>query len=216
MIIFGTRGVKSTIEKGSFQCPQCNNTQEYRHRKVTNFFTLYFIPLIPLGSAGEYVECTNCKGTFIPRILEQGAQNDDFMALYEVAMRQSMVKMMLADGVIDENEKEVVLNIINNFSHNDITKNELDDLIKEVELDTNDISHYLKQICSTLNEHGKENIIRCALHVALSDGNFDKSEKNMIVQMAEALEMSSSHLKGIFAEMFEEDPANEKNMQNWN
>ena len=39
----------------------------YKHIKVTKFFTLYFIPLIPLGSAGEYVECQTCKGTFVPR-----------------------------------------------------------------------------------------------------------------------------------------------------
>ena len=79
MIFFGTRGVTSTVKEGDFHCPQCNNSQKFRHRKVRKFFTLYFIPLIPLESAGEYVECRNCKGTFIPRVLEQGNQNDEFM-----------------------------------------------------------------------------------------------------------------------------------------
>ncbi|WP_407933304.1 zinc-ribbon domain-containing protein [Galbibacter pacificus] len=67
MIIFGTRGIKSTIKSGDFNCPRCDTSKPYRHRKVTKFFTLYFIPIIPLGSAGEYVECNHCKGTFIPR-----------------------------------------------------------------------------------------------------------------------------------------------------
>ncbi|MFL2571750.1 MAG: TerB family tellurite resistance protein [Parvicellaceae bacterium] len=209
MIIFGTRGVPSTVKEGSFHCPQCNNDQNFRHRKVRNFFTLYFIPLIPLGSAGEYVECRNCKGTFIPRILEQGSINDDFMALYENAMRHSMIKMMLADGIIDENEKRLVLDIINRFGNNDLNENELDDLIKEIELDKKDVAHYLKQICSSLNEHGKETIIKCALNIAIADGNFDESEKQMIIKMGEALEMSSSHLKGIFSEMFEQNTIEE-------
>lgn len=70
MIIFGTKGVKSTLERGIFQCPECECSQEYKHKKVTKFFTLYFVPLIPLGRMGEYVECQSCKGAFVPRILD--------------------------------------------------------------------------------------------------------------------------------------------------
>ena len=51
-------------------------------------------------------------------------------------------------------------------------------------------------------EHGKETIIKCALHVAISVNDFDESEKQMIIEMGRALEMSTSHLKGIFSEMF--------------
>lgn len=205
MIFFGTRGVTSTVKEGDFHCPQCNNSQKFRHRKVRKFFTLYFIPLIPLESAGEYVECRNCKGTFIPRVLEQGNQKDEFMALYEEAMRHSMIKMMLADGVIDVNEKRLVLDIINRFSNNDLDEIQLENLIGEIQKDTKDVTYYLKQITGSLNEHGKETIIKCALHVALSDGDFDESENQMITEMGEAMEMSSSHLKGIFSEMFEQD-----------
>ena len=70
IIIFGTRGVKSTQQEGQFHCPQCNSTQHYRHRSVRRFFTLYFIPLIPLDKVGEYVECSTCRNTYITRILE--------------------------------------------------------------------------------------------------------------------------------------------------
>ena len=49
MIIFGTRGVKSTLSQGQFDCPQCGSNRAYKHKKVTRFFTLYFIPVIPLG-----------------------------------------------------------------------------------------------------------------------------------------------------------------------
>ena len=70
MIIFGTTGIKTTIKEGQFHCPQCHSQKNYRHRKINKFFTLYFIPIIPLGSAGEFVECRSCKGTFVPRVLE--------------------------------------------------------------------------------------------------------------------------------------------------
>lgn len=70
LIIFGTRGVRSTIKEGNFFCPQCVTQQNYKHKKVTQFFTLYFIPVIPLANKGTYVECQRCRNTYIERVLE--------------------------------------------------------------------------------------------------------------------------------------------------
>lgn len=69
LIIFGTTGIRSTIKEGNFLCPQCLAERRYKHKKVTQFFTLYFIPLIPLGNKGEYVECQTCRNTYIERVL---------------------------------------------------------------------------------------------------------------------------------------------------
>ncbi|MCB0652645.1 MAG: TerB family tellurite resistance protein [Saprospiraceae bacterium] len=205
MIIFGTRGVKSTIKEGQFLCPQCANNQKYKHKKVTRFFTLYFIPLIPLGSAGEFVECQGCKGTFIPRVLDYSKSNhqNDFQSEYEKAMKHSMVLIMLADGVIDENEMLVVQKIINKFGHHDITLGQLSDYVEKVQKNPEDITTYLKRVTPSLNEHGKEIIIKCAVSVAAADGSIDESEMILINEMAKTMEMSASHLKGILAEMFE-------------
>jgi len=211
MIIFGTRGVRSTKATGSFNCPQCESSQGYRHRKVTQFFTLYFIPLIPLGSKGEYVECNKCKGTFIPRVINNPASNSDekaekiaFLAMYEQAIRHVMVKMMLADGVIDPNEKVMVLDIINKYGHNDMTSFQLDNYIKKVQSERDkDVSTYLKHVAPGLNEHGKELLVKCALDVAYSDGHFDDTERALIIEMGKILEMSSAHLKGIMTEALE-------------
>ena len=208
MIFFGTRGVKSTLEEGTFICPQCANEQHYKHKKVTRFFTLYFIPLIPLGKAGEFVECQNCQGTFVPRVLDfdpdQG--KNEFESLYEKALRHSMVLMMLADGEIDENEMITVHKIINKFSHHDITFDELKTFVKVVEDNAEPIETYLSKISSGLNEHGKEVIIKCALSVASADGVVDSSELKLIHEMAQAMEMSKAHLKGILSEIAEDKP----------
>lgn len=212
MIIFGTTGIKSTVKSGHFNCPQCEQNKPYRHRKVTQFFTLYFIPLIPLGNKGEYVECGSCKGTFVTRIIDNPSTNkDEFMSIYQKAIRHSMVMMMLADGEIDQNEKVQVLSIINKFGHNDINMADLDNLIVQIQKENQDVTTYLKKIASSLNEHGKEIIIKCAISVAASDGNVDRSELDMIAKMSQALDMSASHLKGIINEMMEPDTSFSKN-----
>lgn len=208
MIIFGTRGVKSTMEEGEFMCPQCATNEAYKHKKVTRFFTLYFIPLIPLGKAGEFVECQNCQGTFVPRVLDydpQAGQNE-FQSIYEKAMRHSMVLMMLADGEIDDNEMITVHEIINKFGHHDISFDELKTFVQIVEDNKEPVGTYLSKITSSLNEHGKEVIIKCALSVASADGNIDASEMQLIHEMADAMEMSKSHLKGILSDIKDDTP----------
>lgn len=201
-IIFGTRGINSTIKQGDFMCPQCAVERPYKHKKVTRFFTLYFIPLIPLGKAGEFVECQHCRGTFVPRVLDYDPSKDknEFQSQYETAMRHSMIMMMLADGHIDADEKDTVLQIINKFGHSDINMSQLDQLIAEVESSNESVDKYLSKISPSLNEHGKELIIKCALSVASADGNIDSSEMALIDVMGKSMQMSASHLKGIISE----------------
>lgn len=203
MIIFGTRGVNSTLSKGDFNCPQCDSHQPYIHKKVTKFFTLYFIPIIPLGRLGDYVECQNCKGTFVSNILDYNADaaTDRFLAEYEKAIKHTMVLIMLADGKIDEKEMHAVHDIINKFSHHDITFDQLEQYVRELEKSPEDITTYLKRVSPSLNGHGKEIILKCALTVALADGNMDSSEFDLIKKMAQTMEITDTHLKGILHEM---------------
>ena len=210
MIIFGTRGVKSTLEQGSFHCPQCNSVQNYMHKKVTNFFTLYFIPLIPLGRLGEYVECQTCRQTFIPRVLEHttGDQNEKIQGEYEKALKHVMVLMMLADGEIQENELLTVHKVINNFSPHPIPLEELKDYVEETQKKPEDVTTYIERISPYLNEHGKEVVIRCALAVSAADGHIAESEIKMISVLAGAMRMSQTHFDGIFASLTKEKEAN--------
>jgi uncharacterized tellurite resistance protein B-like protein len=208
IIFFGTGPVRSTLKEGHFNCPQCESSVPYRHRKVTKFFTLFFLPIFPVGSPIEYVECGRCNNTFIPRVLDNNSgsgsgSNDDFMAIYEQAIRHSMVRVMLADGHIDEQEKVRVREVINQFGHNDLTMSELENYIDKVKREGEDVETYLKKVGPSLNDHGKESIVRVALSVADADGHIDDSEIRMITQMANAMEMSSAHLRGIIAEFKE-------------
>jgi hypothetical protein len=49
MIIFGTRGITYTKDRGTFFCPGCSSEQPYEWKRVRRVFTLYFILVIPLN-----------------------------------------------------------------------------------------------------------------------------------------------------------------------
>ena len=69
MIIWGSRSMTSTCQQGRFTCPRCNGSSSFHEKRVRSWFTLYFIPVFPIGSPGYYVECQDCRGTFKPEVL---------------------------------------------------------------------------------------------------------------------------------------------------
>ncbi len=70
LIIWGSRGVVKTAGQGHFHCPRCQQTTPYQHKKVQRYFTLYFIPLFPIATSAEYVECAHCIGRFQLSVLQ--------------------------------------------------------------------------------------------------------------------------------------------------
>lgn len=61
LIIFGFRTFFRTLAQGVFHCRKCGGDREYRHRAGRRFFTLFFLPVIPLAKTGEHVQCSTCK-----------------------------------------------------------------------------------------------------------------------------------------------------------
>lgn len=72
-IIFGSAPRFKTTGKGSFTCPNCGETRNYERKEVRQYLTLYFIPLIPVGSPREIIECMTCGRQFSAAVLD-GAQ----------------------------------------------------------------------------------------------------------------------------------------------
>jgi hypothetical protein len=69
MIIFGWKAREKVIASGEFHCPMCHCLQPYQHLRVSQYFTLYFIPVFPMEKLGEYVKCQHCQGAFKPEVL---------------------------------------------------------------------------------------------------------------------------------------------------
>jgi transcription elongation factor Elf1 len=69
-IIFGTKVRQQVIGEGQFFCPKCQSQRAYQHKKASRYFSLYFIPIFPMGKLGEFVECQTCGIAFEPAVLQ--------------------------------------------------------------------------------------------------------------------------------------------------
>ncbi len=70
MIIYGTRGREVVIDGGEFHCPNCDREEEYDLMAIKTYFTLYFIPIFPVSTAGTFVKCLACEGEFKESVLD--------------------------------------------------------------------------------------------------------------------------------------------------
>jgi tellurite resistance protein len=202
LIIFGTRGVTYGSESGSFFCPCCGDSA-YRHRRVRRFFTLYFIPVIPLDLLGEYVECGKCRGTYKPEVLdlELSASDADFDAEFQLATRRVMALMALADGVVDESEVEMMQRIYGDIAGKQMSLDQVRAEIEEARTDGSNVHDYVKGVVGMLNDSGKEMVVKAALLIAAADGEFQDEEQDLILSIGKALQMSPAHVNGVIAEM---------------
>lgn len=202
MIIFGTRGVTTTPQKGDFNCPSCNSVQNYGLKRVRRFFTLYFIPLIPLDKLGEYVECFSCKDTYKTHILDYDptANAHAIEAEYHAAIKKVMIHMLLADGVIDDSEVDTLKDVYHRISGTETERTKLLEEIDLIQKTPEELSSVLRRLQGCLNNEGKEMVIKSALYIALADGEFQEEEKQLLAQIGADLGMSKAHIQGVISE----------------
>ena len=206
MIIFGTRGVTYSAGSGTFYCPQCRSEAPYNHKRVRRFFSLYFIPLIPLDLHAEYIECQRCRGTYRLEVLDPDPQAGaaEFEAEFHRAVKRVMVQMMLADGVPDDEEVRTIQRIYGQLTHSEMSDEEVQSEIRQVERDQQDIAASLAQFANYLNDDGKELVVKAAFLVAAADGEFQDEEKVLLATVGQSLGMSASHLNGVIGSMLKE------------
>jgi len=202
-IVWGSRGRNKEIGAGEFYCPDCGDYRSYKMIAVTRWFTLYWIPLFPLGKpVGEYVECGTCKSTFNQRVLEMDpkAASEKYEAAFSIAAKRVMFKMALADGDIDQSEIDTITQAFAN-----ITKREIDpaDIAAELEAargDARPVADYLREVSSGMNDTGKELVLRSAIAVAKADDHIDDTEVTELHELAFALDFPKAYANGIFME----------------
>ncbi len=64
IMIWGPKSRAVKVGEGIFTCPQCRYRAKYIRRKERYYFMVLFVPIYPLRSVVDYIECTHCKKHF--------------------------------------------------------------------------------------------------------------------------------------------------------
>ena len=193
MIIWGWRVRKKTIGTGVFFCPGEGGDRNYEHKQARRWFTIFFIPLIPLKELGDFIECTSCENTYYPDVLK-GKTASEIEDISTIAIRHVAVSMALADGTVDPRERDAAVTVVQRFASHPYDLDDLDSDLSSLQVSA--LSDNLEELGAVLNEHGKENVLTAAVFLAGADGHVDRSEIEVARQIGKALTMSSAHIEG--------------------
>ena len=207
MIIFGTTGITSRVGSGSFHCPACGR-QGYTQKRVRRFFTLYFIPVIPLDEVGRYVQCAGCRQKFEPSVLsyDPEAERRRLDARLRDVVRRVMVEVMLADGAIDDAEVEAIRTVHHRILGVEVSREDVERDARVARGNGRGIAQLLAPIAGSLSDAGKEMVLRAALCVAAADGEVGDCEREQLSVVALSLGMSREHVHGIVQQLAEPVP----------
>ena len=72
LILFGTQDRRKVVADGQFICAKCGVRREYEVISIKEWFTLFFIPILPTANnegREEFVECKTCKKVYDADVL---------------------------------------------------------------------------------------------------------------------------------------------------
>jgi len=202
MIIWGSRGRTKVVEEGQFHCPRCRARQPYKLKRLQRWFTLYFIPIVPMDVLGEYAECGGCLTTWKPEVLQAGPRSDPEESVQEElrrAIRRSMAMVLLASGREDPAGIDAGSRAFRKQVGMSMPDAELSREVKDVKEQGIDVRRYLASFGAHFSAQQKESLVAAACEVALFDGPLEPPEQEAVNAIAQALGVTDAHLRGILA-----------------
>jgi hypothetical protein len=184
-----------TLAQGTFHCRRCGGDRQYRHRAGRRWFTLFFLPVIPLNAVGEHVQCTSCRTRYVTDVLGQPTTAQMQAALpagmraavsamlrsgdpSNPASRQRAVEAVIRSGVPDYNEAMLNADLTQSF-----------DVIRPA----------LNQVGAQLAIQAREWYLAEVIRIAMADGPLTETERHAALAIGTDLGMTQAQVIGVVA-----------------
>jgi hypothetical protein len=195
LIIFGLRVFYRTIAQGTFHCRRCGGDREYRHRSGRRWFTLFFIPVIPLNSVGENVQCTTCRTRYLVEVLNQPT-TAQMQAALPLGMRAAVSAMLRSGDPASPASRQRAIEAVigaGTAGYDEAMLNA--DLMESFE----SIRPALNQVGAQLTIQAREWYLTEVIRIAMADGLLTESERHAALAIGIDLGMTQAQVVGVVA-----------------
>jgi hypothetical protein len=192
-IVWGWRTRRKQIGGGTFFSPATGADGPYNLVEVRKWFTLFWIPLIPLKVLGTYVECTATKTLYETRVLENPT-SADLSEQLTAGARDLVAAVASADGAVTAACRRVALEVVGARVEG-YDKETLRADIGRVTEDS--LSERMAFLASGLSAQGKEALMADAAAVLLASGKPGDNGRAVIERAGRELGLSAAHVRGV-------------------
>ncbi|GAA2576177.1 TerB family tellurite resistance protein [Actinomadura fulvescens] len=193
LLIFGLSVFFRTVSEGSFHCPQCGGDRAYRRRTGRRWFTLFFLPVIPLNRVGEAVECRTCRTRFGVSVL-RAPTAVQLAAALPAGMRAAATLVLRAGDPSDEAALGRAVEVVQGYGE---TRYGADDVAADLQLQAGFLEEEVARAGGQLAVEAKEWFLSQAVRVGLADGPLTENERQTLHRVAQLLGMSPAHALGV-------------------
>jgi len=193
LLIFGLSVFFRTVDEGTFHCPRCGGDRAYRRRAGRRYFSLFFLPVIPLNSVGEIVECRTCRTRFEPGVLRSPTARQLAAAL-PAGMRAAAALVLLAGDAAHPGARARAADAVLGYGERAYGDDELDADLRRPQPA---LEQQVAAAGAQLATEAREWFLAQAARVALADGPITDPERQALHRVADLLGMSRAHALGV-------------------
>ncbi|WP_025742482.1 TerB family tellurite resistance protein [Aquimarina pacifica] len=222
-ILFGTRGLKHEVKESPVLSNSCPNCKEGNlvNKLYRRWFTLFFIPVIPLDVVDRFYECDNCKSAYnesIKTVLQQSQQEitenqKNAQRAYAKALIAAMTHMAIIDGDFAVEEEREIMDALQGFPDIKDELTEIHQKVKEQGNIDNQVFNYLNEARNQLSSESLINILAQAAVVLLADGAIEKEEENLMKEYLIACGLPKEMYHTLIDKLKQKDMTNIKKEQ---
>ena len=194
-LLFGIRPILRTIARGTFHCPREGVDCAYRRCSVRTWFTLFFVPLIPLKKHGELVQCESCRTRFDVAVLElptSGELADQLVG----ATRHAVAALLRRLTPLTTAQRPAALGVLRRRQA-DADESWIDHDLAA--LDDASLAPYLPGLATSLTTMGKESFVADLAWIAAADGPVGSAAQDLLESIGGQLGMTPAHVRGVTA-----------------
>lgn len=192
MLLIGTMNLTRTRSTGDFYCPTCGSLQEYRLRARRPFLTIYFIPVVPIGAAEEFVQCMQCKTNSPLAALEvdehEFRQSQD--ASFRLTLFQSAVMVVIADDTISEAEIDTLIDLGNQLLPDGMDREQLGAICSSTRLNRIPPTNYISTVSRPWSTAQKRTAVQAIFLAATAEGKLEKPQLKLLTWLRDHFGMS--------------------------
>lgn len=197
MIVFGTTTLNLKRDRGQFFCPVCRDRKTYVRKAATQFFSIYFIPIFPLGSEGEFIQCDQCRNRFGLDILtfDPDAENPELMIDYV----RMMMLIMLTTGNVGRHYLDVVRDAIEIRFGMQVDDDELLEVAQDSERVEAQLIPFASRIGRTHDPETRFDMLKVATQVLSAEGFLSDEHRQLLSELGVAMQIDDDQARELWA-----------------
>jgi hypothetical protein len=193
LLVFGFKIRLSTVASLVLFCPTCGGDRVGARRSARRWFTLFWIPLLPLNRVGEVVECETCHTRYDPSVADQPT-TASLAAILDDAVR------VLTAMIVRTGRPESAVLRYAAVDHVARVLPAYDDAVLAGDvaaLDPALAEQYVAPLADGLEVTGKERLVADLVRVAMADGTVTADQRRIIDLTGRGLGLTPTHVTGI-------------------